>query len=128
MLAGSKLLVVDDEPVLLLTFALLLQQAGASVLQAANGAEALRLMRQEQVDLILCDRQMPVMDGLTFLRSLRDEARCVPTLLFTNGMDAEDWTELEAMQVHRLLTKPILPRKLLTAVAEVLAAAAQVAA
>ncbi len=123
-LAGSRLLVVDDEPVLLLTFSLLLKQAGASVLQAANGAEALRLVRQEQVDLILCDRQMPVMDGMTFLRHVRDEQLSVPTLLFTNGIEREDTAELEAMQVRRLLTKPIQPGKLLAVVAEALAVTA----
>ena len=127
-LAGTRLLVVDDEPVLNLTFAVLLRRAGAHVQQAANGAEALQLLQTGAVDLMVCDKQMPVMDGMTLLRRLHDESLSVPTLLFTNGIDREDMSKLEALGVRRLIAKPIQPLHLLQAVAEIVAAPAQIAA
>ena len=118
--AGSTLLVVDDEPLLNLTFAILLRRAGASVFTATNGEEALAILERERVHTMLCDRQMPVMDGLTLLRTLHARGKSVPSMLFMNGLDRENTEELERMQVKRLLSKPIQPLALLAAVEDVL--------
>lgn len=120
--AGSTLLVVDDEPLLSLTFAVLLRRAGASVFTAENGHEALAIAERERIHTMLCDRQMPLMDGLTLLRTMHDRGISVPSLLFVNGIDRENMDELDRMQVKRLLSKPIQPVELLKAVAEVLQA------
>ena len=112
-LQGWRLLIVDDEPVLSLTFAVVLRRAGATVFTAANGKEALDLLAREPVDAMLCDQRMPVMDGPTLLRTLHAEGRSVPTVLFVNGVDAEDTAALEAMNVRRMISKPIPPQVLL---------------
>lgn len=118
--AGSTLLVVDDEPLLSLTFAILLRRAGACVFTAENGREALQIAERECIHTMLCDRQMPVMDGLTLLRTMHDRGISVPSLLFVTGLEHENADELDRMQVKRLLSKPIQPVLLLEAVADVL--------
>ena len=65
-----------------------LQQAGlniAQIFEAANGAEALVVVRQEKVDLILCDINMPVMDGLELVKQLSgvENAHKVPVVMIT---------------------------------------------
>ncbi len=120
-LAGATVLVVDDEPVINLTMSLLLRRAGATVLCAENGAEALRLVTTSTVDLMICDQNMPVMDGNMLLRQLHAGGRSVPTLFFTSGMHQEDDVVLQGMGVVEQLTKPIQPASLIERVTAVLA-------
>ncbi len=120
-LAEATVLVVDDEPVLNLTMSLVLQRTGARVLRAANGAEALAVLAAERVDVMVCDQNMPEMEGKTLLRTLGKDGRSVPTLLFTNGIEREDTHALSLLRVRRLLLKPIQPGTLIGAVAAVLA-------
>lgn len=119
-MAGFTLLVVDDEPLLNMTFAILLRRAGASVFTATNGAEALLIVERERIHTMLCDKQMPVMDGLTLLRTLHERGKAIPSMLFVNEFERENIDELERMQVKRLLCKPIQPTALLEAVQDVL--------
>ncbi len=120
-LAGSTILVVDDEPILNMTMALVLRLQGATVLCAADGAQALQLFdRPDRIDAMVCDQNMPVMDGRTLLSTLHRRGLSVPTLFFVSGVDREDTAALEAMQVRRLITKPIQPAALIAAVESVL--------
>jgi len=83
-----RVLIVDDSSVMRKIVARSLQQAGlniAQILEAANGAEALVVVRQEKVDLILCDINMPVMDGLELVKQLSgvENAHKVPVVMIT---------------------------------------------
>ena len=120
-LSEATVLVVDDEPVLNLTMCLLLERAGARVARAMNGSEALQVIGRQPVDVMVCDQNMPVMDGMTLLRHLEACGQTLPTLLFVSGMDREDMPLLQAMGVCRLLTKPIQPADLIEAVQAALA-------
>src|SRR5260370_39141571 len=66
-----KVLVVDDEPVLVETIAYNLEQAGYEVMTAADGASALEVARRERPDLVILDIMLPEMDGLEVCRLLR---------------------------------------------------------
>ncbi|MGI4758250.1 MAG: response regulator [Janthinobacterium lividum] len=116
----ASILVVDDEPVLRLTFRLLLQREGATVHVASNGAEALDVLRHETVHLILTDKQMPVMDGMTLLRTMAAQNLHVPAILFVNGAASEDLDELRHLSVVETITKPVHPADLLKVLARVL--------
>ena len=111
-LAESSILVVDDEPVLRLTFSVLLQRMGACVFAAADGAEALHIATENHVDVILTDKQMPNMDGLALLHRLREHGVMAPAILFVNGVVPENSTLLERLGVMRTVTKPIHPQEL----------------
>jgi two-component system chemotaxis response regulator CheY len=83
-----RALIVDDSSVMRKIVARSLRQAGidlSQTLEAGNGAEALGLLRENQVDLILCDINMPVMDGLEFIKQLStiEKAKGVPVIMVT---------------------------------------------
>ena len=120
-LANSTVLVVDDEPVLRLTFSVLLQRTGARVIVAADGLEALRVLESRHVDVVLTDKQMPHMDGLTLLHELRARGFQTPAVYFVNGVQPEDQRVLDALGVVRTVTKPLQPRDLVRVLEEVLA-------
>ena len=74
---GRKILVVDDEPVLVETIAYNLEQAGYQVTTAADGASALEAARRETPDLVILDIMLPEMDGLGSVASCA--ARTTPS-------------------------------------------------
>jgi two-component system chemotaxis response regulator CheY len=83
-----RVLIVDDSSVMRKIVERSLRQAGidlAKVLEAGNGAEALSVLAENQVDLILCDINMPVMDGLEFIKQLPGvaNAKDVPVVMIT---------------------------------------------
>jgi two-component system, chemotaxis family, chemotaxis protein CheY len=83
-----RALIVDDSSVMRKIVERSLRQAGlnlATVYEAGNGAEALGVLAENQVDLILCDINMPVMDGLEFIKQLPQvaNAKDVPVVMIT---------------------------------------------
>jgi two-component system chemotaxis response regulator CheY len=83
-----RALIVDDSSVMRKIVERSLRQAGIKILQvveAGNGAEALGALRETKVDLILCDINMPVMDGLEFVKQLAtvENAKGVPVVMIT---------------------------------------------
>jgi two-component system chemotaxis response regulator CheY len=83
-----RALIVDDSSVMRKIVERSLRQAGlnlATVFEAGNGAEALGVLAENQVDLILCDINMPVMDGLEFIKQLPHvaNAKDVPVVMIT---------------------------------------------
>lgn len=83
-----RALIVDDSSVMRKIVERSLRQAGiemSDVFQAANGAEALGILQDTAVDLILCDINMPVMDGLEFVKRLSGvaNAKGVPVVMIT---------------------------------------------
>jgi CheY-like chemotaxis protein len=120
-LADSTVLVVDDEPVLRLTFSVLLRQTGARVIVASDGVEALRVLETQRVDVVLTDKQMPHMDGLTLLKELSTRGFSMPAVFFVNGVLPEDQREMDRLGVVRTVTKPLQPSDLVRVLEEVLA-------
>ncbi|MGA8310680.1 MAG: response regulator [Terriglobales bacterium] len=83
-----RALIVDDSSVMRKIVERSLRQAGIDlkqVFEAANGAEALTVVQDNVVDLILCDINMPVMDGLEFVKQLSSvgNAKDVPVVMIT---------------------------------------------
>jgi two-component system, chemotaxis family, chemotaxis protein CheY len=111
---GIKALIVDDSSVMRKIVERSLVQAGlelTTVLGAGNGAEALALLADNQVDLILCDINMPVMDGLKFVRQLPGvaNAKGVPVVMITTeGSEAHVVQALSA-GARAYIRKPFTP-------------------
>jgi two-component system chemotaxis response regulator CheY len=83
-----RALIVDDSSVMRKIVERSLRQAGVemtAVLEAGNGAEALAVLAENRVDLILCDINMPVMDGLELVKQLPgvENAKGVPVVMIT---------------------------------------------
>jgi two-component system chemotaxis response regulator CheY len=84
----ARVLIVDDSSVMRKIVERSLRQAGLEVqelLEASNGSEALTVVREHPVDLILSDINMPLMDGLEFVRQLRliETAQNIPVIMIT---------------------------------------------
>jgi CheY-like chemotaxis protein len=79
----QTILVVDDEKNIRLLYKAELEDEGYKVLTASNGLEALDVLKQETVDLVLLDIKMPEMDGPEFLRHIRQFNQTLPIIIST---------------------------------------------
>ena len=107
-MSGKRILVADDSPEVLEILAYMLQEMGHSVLRAKDGIEALCLVERESVDLIVTDIQMPRMDGLEFIKTMKEQPclRDIPVIVITAGDDQEAL----AAGCHAVLRKPFRVR------------------
>jgi two-component system, chemotaxis family, chemotaxis protein CheY len=93
-----------------------LRQAGidlAEVLEAGNGAEALGALNGKSVDLILCDINMPVMDGIEFLRQLQtvESAKGVPVVMITTEGSESHVVQALSIGARGYIRKPFTPEQ-----------------
>ncbi len=116
--ASPRVLVVEDNVVNQQLVLVMLARAGYVAEVAADGREALALLRARRFDLVLMDLQMPVMDGLQATRELRRSGSgvldpAVPVIALTANAFAEDRARAFASGMNDFLTKPVEPRRLL---------------
>ena len=118
------ILCVEDEADLLDDLASELREAGYTVIEAADGLSALTAITLGGIDLVLCDVQLPGIDGLGILRRLRENAEAASSVRFalvTAYSDSHLRAEAEALAVDALIVKPIDYDQLLELVPRLLA-------
>ena len=111
--ARGTLLVVEDEDALRRAFARILEGAGYTVVQAADGMLAVEAVMQQQFDLILTDITMPGMTGIQLLRQVREHDPDVPVVLITANPDVESAALAVELRALKYLIKPIAPDDLI---------------
>ncbi len=119
-MAGSKILVVDDEARMRKLVRDFLKKSGFDVLEAGDGEEALDIFEQEKdISLIILDVMMPKMDGFQVLRVIRASSS-VPVIMLTAKTDERD--ELRGFEygVDEYVAKPFSPRTLVARVEAIL--------
>jgi two-component system chemotaxis response regulator CheY len=121
-----RALIVDDSSVMRKIVERSLRQAGIDltlVLQAGNGAEALALLKDNRVDLILCDINMPVMDGLEFIKQLPgiENAKDVPVVMITTEGSESHVVQALSCGARGYIRKPFTPEQVKEHVVPVLA-------
>jgi len=125
----AKILIVDDHPVNRQFLAKLLGYIQHTVYEAADGFEALEVMRTVRPDLIITDIVMPRMDGITFVKQLRANPTlaAIPVVFYTACHRVPDAQAVakECGVVH-VLNKPVRPADILKTVSELLGSAAPV--
>ncbi len=84
------------------------------LLEAGNGAEALELLRANWVDLVLCDINMPIMNGFEFVAALRGDEllRDIPVAIISTEGSEDRISELEALGISGYLRKPFKPEEI----------------
>jgi two-component system cell cycle response regulator DivK len=103
-----RVLVIDDQSFVRAALRISLEQLGLSVEEAENGEEGLRKARENIPDLILCDLDMPVMDGCETLEHLRNDPILsgVPVIVVSGMMTAESERWVIRAGARAVLTKP----------------------
>jgi two-component system chemotaxis response regulator CheY len=109
-----RVLIVDDSSVMRKIVERSLRQAGldmSSVTEAGNGAEALGKLDATAVDLILSDINMPVMDGLEFVRRLQtvDKLRGIPVVMITTEGSESNVIQALSLGAKGYIRKPFTP-------------------
>ncbi len=110
--ARRRVLIVDDAGLVRLYYRDALEAAGFEVDEALNGLEALEKLLSTPADLLIVDVNMPQMDGLTFLRTLRRQAApvsAVPALVASTEAAAQDVDAAYAAGANLYLIKPLSP-------------------
>ncbi len=110
----GRVLVVDDEPDVLLLCRLNLQQRGHEVLEASEGSRALQLARERHPDVIVLDLMLPGMTGYEVLETLKEDAQTsdIPVLVLTAKSLRADRERSHGLGASDFLTKPFLPNEL----------------
>lgn len=112
-----RILIVDDEPTVAIFLQEVLEDAGYTVTVAANGRDAFEVLETTQPDLVLCDRMMPLMDGVEFCRIFRANPayRDIPIILMS-----ADAVDERLCQPTAFIIKPFMIDDLLATVANCL--------
>jgi two-component system chemotaxis response regulator CheY len=121
-------LIVDDSSVMRKIVERALRQAGLDsmhVYEAGNGSEGLDVLRSSKVDLILSDINMPMMDGLEFLKQIKDQnlAPGVPVVMITTESSEEHVKQAIAAGARGYIRKPFTPEQVKERVLPLLMAA-----
>lgn len=110
-LENRNILVVDDDPASLQVARLILFHYSARVFTAWNGEEGLKIARSTQLSFIVSDLSMPVMDGWTMLRCLKEDTLTarIPVIALTAHAMVGDRERALTAGFHNYLTKPLAP-------------------
>ena len=114
-------LVADDHPDLLELACLVVEDAGYATLRASNGADALRLVREQGPDACVLDVMMPSMNGLEVLEEMRnsESTREIPVLLLTASVADADGVVAGELRA-KLMRKPFDPDELTRRIRELI--------
>ncbi len=111
-----KIITIDDSSTMRRIIKNTLQRIGygSDVLEAEDGKQALDVLSQNKVDLIITDWNMPNMDGLTFVKKIRSasEWNDVPIIMVTTEAAKEDILEALKSGVNNYIVKPFTPEVL----------------
>ena len=119
---AKTILAVDDSTSIRQMVAFTLKGAGYEVIEATDGQEGLEKAKSKTVNLILTDQNMPRMDGLTLVKTLRGlpQYKTVPILMLTTESGDAMKAQGKAAGATGWLVKPFDPNKLLEVVAKVI--------
>lgn len=114
----TKILIIEDEPAMRANLEDILELEGFLPILAANGKQGVRLAREQQPDLILCDVLMPDMDGHAVLEELRQESSTmrIPFVFLTAKGERGDVREGMELGADDYLIKPVRVDELLRAI------------
>ena len=114
----KKLLLVDDDPNLILLVKDYLEFRGYEVVTAENGREALEILASELPDMIICDIMMPEMDGYGFVAELRkqNQASWIPVLFLSAKGQSQDRIKGLNLGADVYMVKPFEPEELVAQV------------
>jgi two-component system OmpR family response regulator len=121
MFNRSVILIVDDEPVVRALLCVALEPAGARIVEAADGSEALETAWRERPDVVMLDVGLPKLSGIDVCRALKTNPAPPHVILITGDALLD---EIDACGADRIIAKPFRPSEVLAAVQDAMTAAA----
>ena len=123
---GKTILVIDDSESVRQLLAFSLKENGYDVVEADNGKTALSKLSGAKINLIICDVNMPEMDGIAFVKALKnDEAyaahKFTPVIMLTTESGEDKKAEGKEAGVKAWMVKPFTPDRLISAVQKLMA-------
>jgi two-component system chemotaxis response regulator CheY len=114
---SKTIMIVDDSGSFRTVVKLALQKAGYAVVEAVDGQDACTKLNGQKLNLIVCDVNMPNMDGLSFLRHLKTTSayKFTPVIMLTTESQEAKKAEGRAAGAKAWITKPFQPSQLVDA-------------
>ncbi len=112
----ARVMVAEDDPDLIELLSLFLKRGGYELVLASDGQQAINKALAEQPDIVLMDVNMPVLDGLSAVRELRNQGFTKPVIALTASLSANDRDQAFAWGCDGYLVKPISMPELLSTV------------
>ena len=106
--SGRYILLVDDEPLVRRSLSEFLTLSGYTVSSVSNGREAMALLKNNNVDIVITDMKMPEIDGLQLLRHIKQEHQGIPVILITSYGSIENAVDAMREGAYDYITKPIV--------------------
>ncbi|CAG9297802.1 response regulator [Celerinatantimonas diazotrophica] len=115
---SKNILIIDDSASVRQVVGMALRGAGHQVVEAVDGKDGLAKLNGQKFHLIVCDVNMPVMDGISFLKAAKQQPayKFTPILMLTTESGADKKQEGKAAGAKAWLVKPFKPEVLLSAV------------
>lgn len=102
----KKLLLVEDDSLMLEVLKDLLSESGITVHTSVNGAEGLKKFSENKYDLIISDIQMPILNGVEFLKKVRSQDTYSPKFMLLTGYSTYKNEEVYRLGADALMNKP----------------------
>ncbi|MBW1673656.1 MAG: response regulator [Deltaproteobacteria bacterium] len=115
-----KILVIDDEPVILNSCRKVLEQDGFDVYLVPSADEALKAMKKEVFDLLLVDVKMPKHDGIYLMQKVKEKWPDVPIIVMSGYPTPDTITDGAKMGADAFIAKPFTPDELLETIRQVI--------
>jgi two-component system, chemotaxis family, chemotaxis protein CheY len=119
---AKTIMIIDDSMSLRQVVGIALAGAGYEVVEACDGSDALGKLDGRKIHLMICDVNMPNMDGISFLKALRAVAsyRFTPVIMLTTEAGEDKKKEGQAAGARAWVVKPFKPEQLLLAVSKLI--------
>ncbi len=111
-LMGATILLVEDNAINILVAKTFLESWGAVIDVAENGQQAVDKLDTARHKLVLMDLHMPVMDGYTAIRTIRDKGISIPIIALTASLPNEVENEIKGLDINGFVLKPFVPDEL----------------
>jgi two-component system chemotaxis response regulator CheY len=121
---AKRILIVDDSTSVRTVAGIALREAGYEVIEASNGQEGLARLNGERIHLIISDVNMPVLDGIGFLKEVKRHPsyKFTPVIMLTTEAGEDRKQEGRAAGAKAWIVKPFQPNVMLDAVAKLVMA------
>ena len=119
---AKTVLVVDDSAGIRQIVSATLKSAGYEVMEGVDGADALTKLAGHKIHLIICDVNMPVMDGISFVKEIKKSAdyKFIPIIMLTTVSQERKKQEGQAAGVKAWVVKPFQPEQMLNVVSKLI--------